>query len=76
MLNYGLVSRMANAFRSFTGLKLSEFCFVYEKVKAKYEEYERQRLWKRPRKNRVGAGRPLKLSLRDRLLMPFVHYRV
>ena len=25
---------------------------------------------------RVGAGRPSKLSLRDRLLMPFVHYRV
>ena len=76
MLNYDRLSRRPNTFRSFTGLELSEFDFVYEKVKAKYEEYERQRLSQKPRKNRVGAGRPFKLSLRDRLLMLFVYYRL
>ncbi|MGC9145997.1 MAG: transposase family protein [Nitrososphaeria archaeon] len=33
-------------------------------------------LSQKPRKNRVGAGRPFKLSLRDRLLMLFVYYRL
>ncbi|MDG7041381.1 MAG: hypothetical protein JRN66_09020 [Nitrososphaerota archaeon] len=70
------MSRRPKLFRSFTGLELSEFDSVYEKVKIKYEEYEMQRLSKRPRKNMVGAGRPLKLSLRDRLLMLFVYYRL
>ncbi|MDG7038950.1 MAG: hypothetical protein JRN37_07360 [Nitrososphaerota archaeon] len=41
MLNYDLVSRRPNIFKSFTGLELSAFGSVYEKVKAKYEEYER-----------------------------------
>ncbi|MDG7052096.1 MAG: hypothetical protein JRN19_06575 [Nitrososphaerota archaeon] len=56
MLNYDRLSRRPNAFRSFTGLELSEFDSVYQKVKAKYEEYDRQRLSQRPRKNSVGAG--------------------
>lgn len=55
------MSRRPNVFRSFTGLELFEFGSVYEKVEEKYEEYELQR----PRKN--GAGRPFKLSLKDRL---------
>jgi len=76
MLNYDRLSRRPNAFRSFIGLELCEFDSVYEKVKARYEEYERQRLSKRPRKNRVGAGRPFKLPLRDRLVMLFVYYRL
>ena len=76
MLNYDRLSRRPNAFRSFSGLELSEFGSAYEKVKARYEEYERQRLSKRPRKDRVGAGRPFKLYLRDRLLMLFVYYRL
>jgi len=58
MLNYDRLSRRPNIFRSFTGLELSEFDSMYEKVKAKHEEYERQRLSQRPRKNSVGAGRP------------------
>ena len=63
-------------FRSFTGLEVSEFDSIYEKVRAKYEEYERRRLSRKPRKNVVGAGRPFKLPLKDRLLMLFVYYRL
>ena len=76
MLNYDRLSRRPNIFRSFTGLELSEFGSVYERVKIEYEKSERQRLSQKPRKNRVGAGRPFKLPLRDRLLILFVYYRL
>src|SRR5450756_3240075 len=66
-------SRMT--FRSFAGLEVSEFDCIYAKVEPRYEEFERKRLSRADRKHDVGAGRPFKLSLRDRLLMLLVYYR-
>ena len=65
-------------FRSFTGLELSEFNSIYNEIESKYPEYEIKRLSKR-KKNRtrgIGTGRHFKHSVRDRLLMLLVYYKL
>jgi len=76
LLNYGKLSGKPLIFRSFTGLEVSEFDSLFSKVESTYEEYEEERLSRRDRERRIGAGRPFKLSLKDRLLMLLVYYRL
>jgi Helix-turn-helix of DDE superfamily endonuclease/DDE superfamily endonuclease len=75
MLSYEGLSKRPETFRSFTGLEVSEFDSIYAKVEPRYVEFERKRLSRADRTNDIGAGRPFKLSLRDRLLMFLVYYR-
>ncbi len=72
---YRKLSKRPEIFRSFTGLEVSEFDSLRSKIESRYEEYERKRLSGRRRKREVGAGRPFKLSLEDRLLMLLFYYR-
>ncbi|MFZ0510261.1 MAG: hypothetical protein WAM14_01530 [Candidatus Nitrosopolaris sp.] len=45
-----------NLFRSFTGLTISEFDFIYNKIASKYDKYERKRhLSKNNKKDIVPA---------------------
>lgn len=67
---------MWSTFRSFTGLEVSEFDALYERIKPDYEESERERLSRPNRKRDVGGGGKFKLPLRDRLLMLLVYYRL
>jgi len=67
---------MRSTFRSFTGLEVSEFDSLYERIKPDYEESERERLSRPNRKRDVGGGGKFKLPLRDRLLMLLVYYRL
>jgi len=76
MFNYARLSKRPAIFRSFTGLEVSEFDSICVKVESRYDEFERQRLSKEDRKNKIGAGRPFKLSLKNRLLMLFMYYRL
>ncbi|MEM2760417.1 MAG: hypothetical protein QXU32_06195 [Nitrososphaerales archaeon] len=77
MLNYVRLSKKPSLFKSFTGVEVAEFDAIYRKILAKYDEYERKRLSRRKRRERdVGAGRPFKLALKERLLMLLVHYRL
>jgi hypothetical protein len=77
MLSYETLSEKPEVFRSFTGLEVSEFDSVCEEVESRYYDYERERLSQREdRRRRVGAGRPFKLSLEDRLLMLLLYYRL
>ena len=76
MLFYERLSKKPEIFRSFTGLHPSEFDLVYKRIKTRYEDYERKRLSREDRKRDIGAGRPFKLSLKDRLLMLLVYYRL
>ena len=76
MLNYRRLSGKPLIFRSFTGLEVSEFDSLYVELESTYDEYEEKRLSRRERKRRIGAGRPFKLSLKDRLLMLLVYYRL
>ena len=76
MLNYRRLSEKPSTFRSFTGLEVSEFESLYLELESVYEEYEVKRLSRRGRKRRIGAGRPFKLPLKDRLLMLLMYYRL
>ena len=79
MLNYDRLSKKPLLFRSFTGLELSQFDSICQEVESKYPEYEIKRLSKRKERRRtrsIGAGRHFKLSVRDRLLMLLVYYKL
>lgn len=76
MLSYIGLSRSQSTFRSFTGLEVPEFDFLYSRVEGAYPSYEERRLSRKDRKREIGAGRPFKLPLRDRLLMLLVYYRL
>lgn len=76
LLSYGRLARAPSTFRSFTGLDVSEFDSVYENVRLKIEEFEERRLSREDRARDIGAGHPFKLTLKDRLLMLFMYYRL
>lgn len=79
MLNYDRLSKKPLLFRSFTGLELSQFDSICQEVELKYPEYEIKRLSKRKerRTRSIGArGRHFKHSVRDRLLMLLVYYKL
>ncbi|HEY4699202.1 MAG TPA: hypothetical protein VIH27_02365, partial [Nitrososphaerales archaeon] len=62
MFSYEKLSKRPSIFRSFSGLKVSEFDSLYAKVESKYVQFERERLSARnDRKRKIGAGRPFKL---------------
>lgn len=77
MLNYDKLSRKPLLFRTFTGLKLSEFDCIYKQVESKYTKYEIKRLSKRKNRIRnVGAGRHFKHNAKNRFLMLLVYYKL
>ena len=76
MLSYRRLSKTPSVFRSFTGLEVNEFDSILEKVEESYPSLEERRLSRKERKREIGAGHPFKLSVRDRLLMLLVYYRL
>jgi DDE superfamily endonuclease/Helix-turn-helix of DDE superfamily endonuclease len=85
-MSYRRLSKKPLLFRSFTGLTVPEFDYIYEEIDSKYEEYERtrrrqcfseeRRRKKKIRQRDVGAGRPFKLKAKERFLMLLVYYRL
>ncbi len=63
-------------FKSFTGLTVAEFDALCEDIEKRYSNYETKRLSAKRRERKVGAGRPFKLRLQNRLLMLLVYYRM
>jgi len=75
MLNYTKLARKPRQFCSFTGITPRQFDFLYPKIVKKYTITENKRLSKRKRIRDIGAGRPYKLPLKERVLMLLVYYR-
>jgi hypothetical protein len=75
-----LLFRKPLLFKSFTGLTVQEFDNIYNKeIINRYEKYESKRLSykrKEDRKRKIGAGRPFKLNIKDRILMLLIYYRL
>jgi hypothetical protein len=73
------VIQKTTAFQIIYGPTVQEFNDIYDKeISNKYPKHEIHRLSKR-RKDRerdIGAGRPFKLDLENRLLMLLVYYRL
>jgi Helix-turn-helix of DDE superfamily endonuclease/DDE superfamily endonuclease len=63
-------------FKSFTGLTVAEFDALCKDIGGMYKKYEIKRLSAKRRERRVGAGRPFKLCLQNRLLMLLIYYRM
>ena len=73
LLSYERLPRKPLIFKSSLSLGVHEFDALYAKVEAAYPAFEEKRLFRVDRKRRVDAGHPLKLPLKDRLLM---YYRL
>ena len=79
-MSYTRLAKKPLIFRSFTGLTISEFDFIYNELESKYDDdHERTRHFSKMNNNRqrnMGAGRPFKLKVKERLLMFLVYYRL
>ena len=75
MLNYTKLARKPEQFLRFTGMTVQQFDFLTKKIQKRYKITEKKRLSKRDRKRNIGAGRPFKLPLKDRILMLLIYYR-
>ena len=72
MLPYTKLSVNAKRLKTTMGMSLREFDLLFAKVKA---HPETERLFKRPRRRAIGAGRRFALDLRNRVLLPLFYYR-
>jgi len=75
MLNYTKLAKKPEQFLRFTGMSVKQFDFLTKKIQKQYKITETKRLSKRKRIRNIGAGRPFKLSVRDRILMLLIYYR-
>lgn len=76
MLTYSKLAKKSKQFRSFTGLEVEEFNSLYEIAEREYPEMEKRRLERKNRKRAIGAGRPFKNELKERVLMLLIYYRL
>jgi len=76
MLTYEKLSRKPGMFHTFTGLNTEEFDKIYKQLEQRYPWYEKKRLTQKKRKRAIGAGRPFKLPLKERMLMLLMYYRL
>ncbi len=79
MLSYDRLSKKPLLFKSFTGLSVKQFDYIYCEIESKYSEYEIKRLSSNRKRNReraIGAGRHFKLLVMDRVIMVLMYYRL
>ena len=78
LMSYTRLAKKPLIFRSVTGLTISEFDFIYNELESKYDDHERARHFSKMnnRQRNMGAGRPFKLKVKERLLMLLVYYRL
>jgi len=76
VLNYIVLSKHHDHFKTFTGLTLQEFNTLNEQIHQKYQTYEQKRLTRENRKRAIGAGQPFKLDLTNRILILLLYYKL
>ena len=79
LLSYNRLSKKPLLFKSFTGISVQQFDDVYKEIQSKYVKYEIKRLSSKRKYRRervIGAGRPFKLDIRNRVIMVLVYYRL
>ena len=78
MLTTEVVRKKPRAFKNLTGISLTEFEQLYQKLVPLWTESERERLSHPNRKRAVGGGHPYTLKLEDQLLMTllWLHLRL
>lgn len=76
MLNYTKLARKPKQFQSLTGINPEQFDFLYFRIQKQYKITETKRLSEKKRKRDIGAGHPFDLTLKDRILMFLMYYRM
>jgi len=76
MLSYEKLARKPKVFRSFTGLTTEQGNILYAEIEQQYPKQEQKRLGRKNRRRAIGAGRKFKRSVRDRMLMTLMYYRL
>ena len=78
MLNYTKLACKPKQFLSITGITPQQFDFLSSKIRKEYKTTEQKRLLSKNRKRKrdIGAGRKFDLSLKDRILMLLMYYRM
>lgn len=75
MTNYEKLLRKPSLFRMFTGLSIDEFDKLVADLAPVSLARAAKRSSRRPRQRKPGAGRKVKLSLADRVLLTLLYYR-
>lgn len=75
MTNYEKLLRKPSLFRMFTGLSVDEFVKLVADLEPVSLARAAKRSARRPRQRKPGAGRKVKLSLADRVLLTLLYYR-
>lgn len=76
MITYDKLKRKPRAFRSITGMSITEFDKLFRKIIPVWTRSEQERLSRPDRKRAIGGGHPYTLRLRERLLMTVVWLRL
>jgi IS5 family transposase len=76
MITYDKLKRKPRAFRSITGMSITEFDELYQRLIPAWARSERERLSRPDRQRAVGGGHPYSLGLKERLLMTAVWLRL
>lgn len=78
MFSYERLSKKPLLFKSFTGLTVQKFDYIFDKeITKRYAKYEVHRLSKRQnREQPIGSGRHIKLDIKERFVMLLVYYRL
>jgi len=76
MITHLKLSKKPKQFLSFTGITIQQFDVIVKDVKKQYQITEKERLSKRERQRKIGAGHKFDLSIEDKLVMLFVYYRL
>ena len=75
MFNYKKLAKRPKQFLSITGLTIPQFDFLSKEIKKNYKITEQKRLSKN-RKREIGAGHKFDHSIKDRILMLLMYYRM
>lgn len=76
MITYENLSHKAPIFKGFTGVTVTEFEELLEKVTPIWVEQDRQRLERPDRQRAIGGGRKPAFTIRDQLLITLVWLRL
>jgi hypothetical protein len=76
VITYDKLKQKPRAFRSITGMSITEFDRLFRKIIPVWTRSERERLSRPDRKRAIGGGHPYTLRLRERLLMTVVWLRL
>lgn len=76
MFNHKKLAKKRKQFLSVTGLTVQQFDSLSKEIKKNYKTTEQKRLSKNKRERKIGAGHKFDLSLKDRILMLLMYYRM